>query len=74
MSFLNTVGVEEDVGLLVILILVLSNAHVVGEISSNLALDPHECQTEENLLPEVEHEALSVLLQLLLVLLQHSIT
>merc|ERR1719310_49257 len=66
---LDVVSVEKDVDLLVVLVLVLSNTHVVGKISSDLALNPYKGGAEEHLPPEVEHEALPVLFQLLLVLL-----
>ena len=66
---LDIVDVEENVDLLVVLILVLGNAHVVRKVASDLALDPDERCTEEHLPPEIQHEALPVLFQLLLVLL-----
>ena len=66
---LDVVSVEKDVDLLVVLVLMLSNTHVVGKISGDLALDPYKGGAEEHLPPEVEHEALPVLFQLLLVLL-----
>ena len=66
---LDVVSVEEDVDLLVVLVLMLSNTHVVGKISGDLALNSHKGGAEEHLPPEVEHEALPVLFQLLLVLL-----
>ena len=66
---LDVVSVEKDVDLLVVLVLMLSNTHVVGKISGDLALNPDKGGAEEHLPPEVEHEALPVLFQLLLVLL-----